>query len=772
MFKKAVFLLLLFLAAFGVQAQKFSLSGHVRDAETGELLIGATISAPDLKVGAYSNDYGYYSLFLPSDSVLVRYSFTGYQSQEKKFKLDKNEISEISLSPVDRTLDDVVIEANSLEDKLKSTQMSMDQLSALDAKKIPALFGEVDIIKTLQLKPGVKNGGEGTSGIYVRGGGPDQNLFLLDEAPIYNPSHLFGLFSTFNGDAVSDVKLFKGGFPAEYGGKLSSVIDVSMKEPNRKKLSASGGLGLISSRLMIETPIVKDKASIFVAGRRTYSDVITRQVNYFNRNKPDYNKIPDYYFYDLNAKLSLNLGPKDQIFVSGYYGRDIFNFGDGDFSFNLYWGNNALSTQWVHIFNPKLSLRTIATTSGYSYEFDNEFAQFKFNLTSGIRDYAGKSELVWLPGERHTFKVGAQYTNHKFTVGRFNASSEDGTVNFKSGQDFYANEMGAYINEEFKVHPRLTLNGGLRWSAFENKGTFYHGFEPRASLSYSASSKVSIKAAYTRMFQYVHLVSNSGASLPTDIWYPSNARVKPQRSDQLAGGVSIMLSKDFLLTQEIYYKWLRQQVDFKDGAQIFFNPNLDEEFVFGKGWGYGDEIYIEKKRGEGKSIYDKLHGWIGYTLSWSYRQFPDINYGNRFFPRYDRRHDVSVVLIQEINKRWSVTGTWVYGTGQAISLPEAWYLQNSPIPGEDPRIVPVYTSRNGFRMPANHRMDLGVVYTFFPKWGESDLTLSIYNAYSRRNPFFVYFDIVENELGIPEKVTPKQVSLFPIIPSVTWNFKF
>jgi hypothetical protein len=769
---KAILACILFLCCSSVLAQRFALSGTVRDSESGEILIGATVSVPSTKSGVYTNEYGFFTVYLPADSTVVRFSFTGYDAVERKFDLTKNQKVEIELKPTNKTLDAVVIESNSLADKLNSTQMSMDQVSAMEAKKIPALFGEVDIIKTLQLKPGVKNGGEGTSGIYVRGGGPDQNLFLLDEATVYNPSHLFGLFSTFNGDAVSDVKLFKGGFPAEYGGKLSSVIDVRTKEANRKKLSASGGLGLISSRLMVEAPIVKDKASFFIGARRTYADVITRQVNYFQRDNPEFNKIPDYYFYDLNSKVSLTLSDKDQVFISGYYGRDIFKFTDDDFQFNLFWGNDALSAQWSHVFNPTLFLKTVATTSGYSYTFDNKFAQFNFKLTSGIRDYNGKTELTWLPSDRHTFKVGAAYTYHTFDVGRFNASSEDGTVNFESGQNYYGTELGAYLNEEFKIHPRLTLNGGVRWSGFESKGKFYQGLEPRASLNFSASSKVSFKAAYTRMFQYIHLISNSGATLPTDIWYPSNPVVQPQRSDQVAVGVSIMLGEQFLLTEEVYYKWLDRQVDFRDGAQIFFNPNLDEEFVFGKGWGYGNELYIEKKRGPGNGLWDKLTGWVGYTLSWSYRQFPDINYGNRFFPRYDRRHDVSVVLIQEISKRWNLTATWVYGTGQAISMPEAWYLQTNSVPGINPYIIPVYTERNGFRMPANHRMDLGLVYTFFPKWGESDLTLSIYNAYSRRNPFFIYFDIQEDDLGIPQQVEAKQVSLFPIIPSVTWNFKF
>jgi hypothetical protein len=529
--------------------------------------------------------------------------------------------------------------------------------------------------------------------------------------------------------------------------------------------------------LSLEVPIVKEKVSLLLAGRRTYFDVFTRQLNVINKDKPNYNPIPDYYFYDFNGKLSAKISARDQLSASFYGGRDKFKFGSGSFDFKLGWGNMAGSLEYSHAFSADLLWKTSFIFSDYNYAFNNQFSQFSFELTSGIRDYGGKSELLFKLGEIHRFKAGLSFINHQFEVGRFNASSEDGTVNFESGEDFSGEELGIYVNDELELSTKLKLNLGLRGSGFIGGGKFYNGLEPRASLKYSLSPKLSLKAGYARMFQYIHMVSTSGASLPTDIWYPSGKVVTPQRSDQTALGMSLMLGGQWLVTNEVYYKWLNRQVDFRDGAQIFFNPNLDEEFVFGKGWGYGDEIYLEKKRGPGNTIVDRLSGWVGYTLSWSWRQFEDINNGNKFFPRYDRRHDVSVVLIADISKRLDLSATWVYGTGNAITLPVAWYLSSSPVPGNSIDFVPIYTERNAFRMPPYHRMDFGLVYKFFPKWGESDLTFSIYNVYNRRNPYFIYFDIetqTDPLTGIQtlEGYKAKQVSLFPIIPSLTWNFKF
>lgn len=778
-FKDLFFLILsLSFAQFALAQDPFQLKGKVSDGADGQALAGATVQVPSQRKGAFTDDDGKFDIKVKGDTATVVVSYTGYETQTKFINLSA-EMPDLEFQLLEKgsEIGTVVIEGNSLEEKLKSTQMSADHLTIMEAKRIPALFGEVDVIKTLQLKPGVQSGGEGTSGIYVRGGGPDQNLFLLDNAPVYNPSHLFGLFSTFNGDAVKDITLYKGGYPAQYGGKLSSVIDIGLREGNKQKFSGSGGLGLISSRLSLEAPIVKEKVSLLVAGRRTYFDVFTRQLNKLNEDKEGFNPIPDYYFYDFNGKLDAKISPRDQMSLSFYGGRDKFKFSSGEFDFKLGWGNMAGAAEWSHAFSAKLLMKNYLTFSDYNYSFDNKFSQFSFKLTSGIRDWGGRSELLWRPTEKHNIRGGLSYIYHTFTVGRFNASSEDGTINFNSGDNYYGNEMGAYVNDEYNLNSKLTINGGLRLSGFSGQNKFYQGLEPRASLNYRASEKVALKAGYARMFQYIHMVSTSGASLPTDIWFPSGKIVTPQRSDQVAASASVLLSRQFLLTNEVYYKWMARQVDFRDGAQIFFNPQLEEEFVFGKGWGYGDEIYLEKKRGPGNNMLDKLTGWVGYTLSWSWRQFDDINSGNKFHPRYDRRHDISVVLIEELNKRLSLSATWVYGTGNAITLPVAWYLSSDPVPGNDIGLVPIYTERNSFRMPAYHRMDFGLVYNFNPKWGESDLTFSIYNVYNRRNPYFIYYDIqtVTDELtGITtfEGYKAKQVSLFPMIPSLTWNFKF
>ncbi|MDX2245727.1 MAG: TonB-dependent receptor [Bacteroidia bacterium] len=759
----------------------FTISGYVKIAESGETLIGATVAAPELQKGTYTNEYGFYSLTLPAsnDSVSIRYVFAGYASQNRRILLNADQRIDIGLEV--KSLDEVLIEAESFQEQLNSTEMSISRISMAEAKVLPALFGEVDIIKTLQLKPGVSSGSEGSSGIYVRGGGPDQNLILLDNTVLYNPSHLFGFFSTFNSDAVKDVKLYKGGFPAQYGGRLSSVIDVKMNDGNKKEFSGAGGLGLIASRLTLEGPIVKDKASFMISGRRTYVDVFTRLINESQQDNPEFNNIPDYFFYDFNAKLNYEISDKDQLFLSGYFGRDRFKFDDGDFDFNFDWGNSNTTLRWNHIFTPRLFLNTSASYSDYEYMISNEFDIFSFELSSRITDGSLSTDFTWLPSDKHAVKFGAKGIYHRFIVGRLDAGAADSSFQFNAGNNYYGTEMAAYISDDFEVNKKLTINTGFRISGFASDSSFYYGLEPRAAIKYSLSDKVSLKASYARMMQYLHLVSSSGASLPTDIWYPSNSRVKPQSSDQIAAGITIQLGEQWLLSNEVYYKWLHNQIDFRDAANLFVNDNLDREFVFGKGWGYGNEFYLEKKSG-------KLTGWIGYTLSWAWRQFDGvdesgeviaediINKGQPFHPRNDKRHDVVVVAIYQLNKRWSFSSAWEFRTGNATTLAVGRYFSFGPdfFNGNfnDPNIVPVYVDRNSFRMPAYHKLDVGVVLKFFPKWGESDLTFSVYNAYNRRNPYFIYPDNVRDDNGTIIGQQAKQVALFPAIPSITYNFKF
>lgn len=771
--------LIVLLSTIYAYSQDITVSGTLRDAETGETLIGANVYIVELETGTSSNVYGFYSLSIPSGKeTTLQFSYTGFQTVEKKINSTEDVKLDLEMSAGEQ-LKEVVVSAQSNKEVLNNTQMSVTTLTAKEAKKLPALFGEVDVLKTLQLKPGIQSGGEGTSGLFVRGGGGDQNLFVLDEATVYNASHLFGFFSTFNSDAVKDIELYKGGFPAEFGGRLSSVIDVRLRDGNRKKFSGTGGLGLISSRLTLEGPIVKDQGSFIVSGRRTYVDLITRGINNSQADNPDWNAIPDYFFYDLNGKVNYDIGENDRVYLSGYLGRDFFKFdGGGDFDFNFNWGNITTTARWNHVFNPKLFMNTTFTFSDYDYTISNVFNDFNFELGSGIRDRAGKVDFSYTPNNQHFIQFGASATYHTFSVGRVKAGTDDSTFNINAGQDFDAWEYGLYIADEWEVNDKLKLDFGLRLSGFDNEGTFYGGIEPRFASKYSLSDNVSLKASYARMYQYIHLVANSGASLPTDVWYPSDDVVSPQSSDQVAAGVTFALGEDFILSNEVYYKWLYNQVDFRDNANLFVNDELNQEFVFGKGWTYGNEIYIEKTKG-------KLTGWIGYTLSWSWRQFEEILMGSQFPFRNDRRHDISVVAMYEINKRLTVTGSWVYSTGNATTVPIGYMALQSP-QGENLRIVPIYVDRNSYRMPAYHRMDVGVVWELKKrKRYESDLTFSAYNAYFRRNPYIIFVDdnrddLLEESGGTTISAldftqlefSAQQISLFPIIPSVTWNFKF
>jgi hypothetical protein len=762
-----LFVLFSFVSASGFAQETFTISGHFKDKETGEPLPYANIFSEKHQKGASSDESGYYSIKLPKDSITLIFSSFGYLSQTKKIYLDKDMQIDVTFETEVVEVEEVVIQVNPHKQELESTQMSTFKLTTKEAKLIPAFMGEVDLLKTLQLKPGVQSGGEGQSGIYVRGGGPDQNLIMLDEALVYNPNHLFGFFSVFNSDAIKEVELYKGGFPSQFGGRLSSVVDIRMHEGNKEKFSGAGGIGVIASRLTLEAPIKKGKSSILISGRRTYFDIFTRMLNKANKNTPDYNPIPDYYFYDFNTKLSFQLGKRDHLTVTGYLGRDIFKFNSNNFDFKFNWGNSLANVRWTHDYNSKLYSNISLIVTDYKYNITNSLDKFSFSLGSQIRDYTTKADFNYFHSNKHTIKFGGQATLHEFSLGRLKASSDDGSVAFQSGRSLSAIESGLYVSDDWNLGARWKLNSGLRLSGFQNiqYNQFFLGLEPRFAARYKVNEKVSLKGSYARMFQYMHLVTNSGASLPTDMWYPANNIVKPQRSDQVAGGVTISLWKDkLLLTDEVYHKWMKRQIDLRDGADIYTNPNIDGEFVVGKGWSYGNEIYLEKKEG-------KTTGWIGYTLSWTWRQFDAINNGEKFHARYDRRHDISVVIIHQLSKRVNVTATWVYGSGNWISLPIGrMFYQN--IPGSDPTAVPIYTTRNSFRMAAYHRLDLGLVWKFKPKWGESDLTFSIYNAYNRSNPYFVYFAESKDKDGNVIGYKAKQVRLFPIIPSVTYNFKF
>ena len=754
----------------------FTLTGTVRGGR-GEVLPGASVAVPALSTGTAADSLGHYSLRLPAGRHEVVVAFVGYQQVARDLTLTKNQRLSFTLEESGNELGEVVVEGSvTLEQKLKSTQMGVEHLSIQEAKLLPALFGEVDILKTLQLKPGVQSGGEGTSGLFVRGGSADQNLVLLDNAVVYNPNHLFGLFSVFNSDAVQGVDLYKSGFPAQFGGRLSSVVDVKLREGDRQHYVATGGVGLISSRLTFEGPIRKGKGSFIVSGRRTYFDIFTRALNKANEKKENYSPIPDYYFYDFNAKANYTLGAKDQLFLTGYLGRDVFGFNSpGGFNFNFSWGNTIGTLRWNHVFSPRLFLNTAVSVSDYKYDLTNRLDQFSFTLGSRITDYSGRTDLEYTPNDRHVLKAGAQLTQHKFGVGRLDANSGDGRINFGSDVNYFGLEGALYASDNYRASDHLQLEGGLRLTGFRSGSNQYAGLEPRAAARYSFSERISLKANYALMYQYVHLVTNSGASLPTDIWYPSRLGVRPQRSQQVSTGASFLLGKGkYLLTNEVYYKWGQNQIDFKDGAQLFVNPELNSEFIFGRGWSYGNELYLEKKTG-------RTTGWIGYTLAWSWRNFQPqrgtsgVNNGADFHPTYDRRHNLTVVILHKLSTRINLTASFLYSSGSLTTLPLGRFgVQDIPgsSTGIDPRPVPIYPNRNSYQLIPYHRLDLGVVYKIGARRNQ-DLTLSIYNAYNRRNAYFVFFETVKDKAT--DRTTgfrAQQVSLFPVIPSLTYNFRF
>ncbi len=776
-------LLFLFLAAWCQAQSIFTVSGRVYDEGNGETLIGATILSPAQEAGSTTNEYGFYSITVPAaDSVRLIFSYVGYQPEAYTLFLTRDTTMNVSLS-TGVQLEEVVVQANSYREQLNSTEMSVEAVTTREAKLLPVLLGESDILKTVQLKPGIPSGSEGTTGIFVRGGSNDQNLIVLDEAVVYNANHLFGFFSTFNTDAVKDLKVYKGGFPPQYGGRLSSVIDVKLKEGNNREFAGSGGIGLIASRLTLEGPIQKEKSSFIVSGRRTYLDIFTRAVNRSNEDNEDFNPIPDYFFYDLNTKINYQFGEKDRLFLSGYFGRDVFGFNSDFFDFDFDWGNATGTARWNHVFSPRLFANTTFTYSDYQYNIQNRVTGFSFQVGSGIRDANLKSDFYYSPNNRHSIRFGASATYHQFTIGRLKAGSDDGLVNFSAGQDFDGLEYGLYFSDDIDFSEKLAVNGGIRLSGFGNDNTFYFGLEPRLAARYSINSRWAMKASYARMYQYLHLVSNAGVALPTDVWYPSSARVKPQQSHQVAVGASYILADQFLLNLEGYYKTMDNQLQFVDGAQLFVNDELENEFAVGEGEAYGMEFSIEKKQGA-------LTGWIGYTLALvRLKNFSTLDPGGRFaqesegfgafFPIYDRRHDLSVVLLYEISWRLSATATFVYGSGDLRWLAPGRFTIQDVYGADFEAVVPDYRERNNFRLPPYHRLDLGLVWRFLPKWGETDLSLSVVNVYDRRNTFFIYLEpeFPEDNDGptpveFPDRIAAKQVSLFPILPSLTWNFKF
>ncbi len=793
--QKASFSILLTLIALPLFAQKFTISGTIEDQSSGERLINANIYDPVAFKGVISNNYGFYSITMPAGQVKLVCSYVGFKQRNISLDLRKDTIINLQLEPL-TTLAEVTITAESARPALQSTQMSMTELSGKSIDKIPALFGEVDVLKALQLLPGVQSGTEGSSGIYVRGGGPDQNLILLDGVPVYNVNHLFGFFSVFNSDAIQTVKLIKGGFPARYGGRLSSVLDIRMKDGNNKMFGVEGSVGLIASRLTVEGPIKKDKTSFIVSARRTYVDVLAQPlIRIMAANQGQSGSTGGYYFYDLTAKVNHRFSDRSRLFLSTYAGRDQAYIKIREESMNtltkqdlgLGWGNVTTALRWNYQISPRLFSNTTLTYSKYDFltsqdatltASDTLQGKYAFSYDSGIRDLAGRIDFDWQPGPDHSVKFGYNHIFHQFRPGITVYQLKDGETGSAidttfGNRNINAQELDGYIEDDWQIGTRFKVNAGLHGSAFKVQDSTYASLQPRLSVLYMINENWSLKAAYSHMTQHIHLLSNSTIGLPTDLWVPSTAIIKPQKSIQYAIGTVYEFKDGIELSVEGYYKSMNNLIEYKEGSSFFsLNDDWQDKLEFGRGIAYGGEFLVRKTNG-------KTTGWVGYTLSWSKRKFDNISFGEWFPYRYDRRHDISIVLNHQFNKRIDIGATWVYGTGSAVTLPVMAYTRYvwpdtkpswASFFTAGPYTILAYEGRNGYRMPAYHRLDIGINFHKEKKWGTRTWSFGAYNAYNRQNPFFMTQDLYAPQNG-PLFISFKQFSLFPIIPYFSYNFK-
>jgi outer membrane cobalamin receptor len=783
--------LLLSTQSIYAQAKRYTISGYVKEKGSSELLIGVNAYIPKLKAGTSTNTYGFFSLSLPEDTLDVVFSYVGYKAQSHRIVLDKNIELNIELVSENTLREVVVTDERQRQEVSKVTQMSSVEIPVQQIKDLPALLGEKDVMKALQLMPGVQSGSEGNSGLYVRGGGPDQNLIILDDATVYNAYHLFGFFSLFNGDALKSVELTKGGFPARYGGRLSSVVEMNMKEGNKEQLSGEVGIGAISSRFTLEGPLKKGKSSFLVSGRRTYLDALTRPFMPKDRNV-------GYFFYDLNTKLNYDFGRKNKLYLSGYFGRDQFGstFNSNVISNNpstsssgLFWGNATATARWNHLINEKLFTNTSLIFSNYQFNIFDKYSSrdFKYELdySSGIRDIGIKYDVDYLPNLKHTLKFGVTSVAHRFSPSAIVVQNSEANKFEEKAEHIFAQESGIYIEDNFRPTSRLSINAGFRLSSFYTEGKHYVNPEPRLAAAYMLRENLSAKASYATMNQYVHLLSNTGIGLPTDLWVPTTRNVAPQQSQQVAAGLAKdFTDKNFSVTLEGYYKKSNNVIGYKEGANFLLVSGPEEEKIDwqdnvtpGQAWSYGMELLLQRKFG-------RLSGWVGYTLSWSQLQFDSLNLGQKFYARHDRRHDISVVGIYKLSPRVTLSGNWVYGTGNALTLPIASYNAPRHQPGQTNELgwnqfnfrnADDFGARNSFRMAAYHRMDIGIQFhkqkTMFGRPMMRTWDVSVYNAYNRRNPFFYYSD-QERQGDNVSRTVLKQVSLFPVIPSISYSLKF
>ncbi len=775
MIKNPLFFLLLFFALPVFAQKKYTISGTLKDAATGETLIGASIRILELNTtGASTNSYGFYSLSAPEGTYSVQFSYVGYEAVVQKISLGANKVINLALN-AKSNLQEVVISGNRpSNDQIISPQMGVEKLNMAQINQVPVVLGEKDILKTITLMPGIKTAGAGNSGYYVRGGASDQNLILLDEATVYNASHLFGFFSTFNSDAIRDVSIYKGGgMPVEYGGRLSSVLDVKMNEGNNKDYTVQGGIGLIASRIKVEGPIVKDKGSFMISARRTYLDLFTKASKDSSINGSSL------YFYDLNAKANYHFDDKNALFISGYFGKDVLGLKD---VFGTNWGNTTGTIRFNHIFSNKLFSNTSLIYSNYNYVIQGLSTDNGFEATSKITDLNLKEDLQYNLSDTHHLKFGVNVLHHTIDPGAI-SSTGSSSFNNVSTENRYGFEGAAYLSDEWTPTNKLSIEYGARLSGFflNGPGTFstynadgsilksqsyslgqnvktYINLEPRISASYQLSDQSSIKASYGRNTQNIHVLTNSTTSTPTDLYVMSSNNIKPEISDQVSTGwFRNFADNQFEFSAEVYYKWMQNQIDYKDGAELIANQNVESELTFGKGRSYGLELFLKKK-------YGRFNGWLGYTLSKTENQFAAINNGNWYAARQDRTHDFSLVGIYQLSKRWSFSGSFIYSTGNAVTYPTGKYEVGGLTTFS-------YSERNGYREPANHRLDIG--FTLEGKEHlkyHSSWTFGLYNVYGHWDPYSITFRDSKTVPGTTEAV---ETSIFSTpIPSVTWNFKF
>lgn len=779
-----------FAVIFSSQAQKFTLSGSIKDSANGEVLIGATVFIKEINQGVATNEYGFFSINLPKGTYTVVVSSLGYTNYEQVIELNSDYRLVVNMPEEIITVTEVVVTGERTDKNVDDTKMSNIQMDVKQIKKLPALFGEIDIIKNIQMLPGISVAGEGNTGLYVRGGSADQNLILIDEAPVYNPSHLFGMFSVFNSDALKSAEIYKGGIPAQYGGRLSSLLDIRTKDGNDKKFKASGGIGLISSRLTLQGPIKKDKCSFIVSARRTYADVILKGLGKAGVVKNPNVKDADLYFYDLNAKINYKINKNNQVFLAGYFGKDVLAAA----GFGLNWSNATSTLRWNHVFGSRLFLNTTLLYSNYNYQLGITSGSDGFRWKSNLKEVALKQDYTYFLNPKNELSFGVNASYKVYQPGKFVPDEDNTTFKGFSLAPYHSIEEAIYLSNKQKFNSRISVEYGLRYTMFQNIGSDtvtlydgeisndnisgtksykpfqlirnYNGLEPRISARYKINEKSSVKTSYNRTFQFMHLLSNSASPLPTSQWIPSTQYIRPQKADQFALGYFRNFDDNkYEASSEIYYKYFYNALDFKDNANLIANRNIETEILRGKGWSYGLELFLRKNTG-------KLTGWISYTWSKTELKIPGINEGRAYYASYDRRNNFNIVMSYDINKRWNVSANWVYGSGRPITVPIQIYQYGKSNVGYIP-------GRNNYRIPAYHRMDISATLYAKKKEGRKNFgswNFSIYNLYARKNAFTVFvrdknFGTEDDPIYKDQKELVK-LYLFTLIPSITYNFNF